>query len=78
MRWSGDKECFINKNTDLNKSAIPILLSKTYEHKTSFFKDLIQDDFMIAVLYYEDNLSEESVRRFMSKDIFLKIKSMCQ
>jgi len=78
MRWSGDKECFINMNIDLSNSAIPVFLSKTNERKTSFFKELTQEDFVIAVLYYDGSLSEESVTKFITKDIFLKIKSMCQ
>lgn len=78
MRWSNDKECFIHMNIDFSSSAIPVSLSKTNERKTQFFKELTQENFVIAVLYYDGSLSDETITKFINKDIFLKIKSMCQ
>lgn len=78
MRWSNDKECFINIKIDFSSSAIPVSLSKTNELKSQFFKELTQENLVIAVLYYDPNLSDDTVTKFINKDIFLKIKSMCQ
>ncbi|MBT8573371.1 hypothetical protein G6699_07270 [Polynucleobacter paneuropaeus] len=78
MRWSNDKECFINMKIDFSSSAIPVSLSKTNELKSQFFKELTQENLVIAVLYYDPNLSDDTVTKFINKDIFLKIKSMCQ
>ena len=78
MRWSNDKECFINMTIDFSRSAIPVSLSKTNELKSQFFKELTQENLVIAVLYYDPNLSDDTVTKFINKDIFLKIKSMCQ
>jgi hypothetical protein len=78
MRWSNDKECFINMKIDFSSSAIPVSLSKTNDLKSQFFKELTQENLVIAVLYYDPNLSDDTVTKFINKDIFLKIKSMCQ
>lgn len=78
MRWINDKECFIDVHIDFSSSAIPVSLARTNERKTQFFKEITQENFLIAVLYYDGKLSDEAVTKFINKDIFLKIKSMCQ
>jgi len=77
MRWSRDKECFINMHIDFSNSAIPLFLDKTYERNTQFFKELTQENSVIAVLYYDSSVSDETISKLLNKDIFLKIKSMC-
>jgi hypothetical protein len=78
IRWSGDKECFTHMNIDIIKSAIPISVSRTGEGKSSNFKELTQENVLITILYFDDKLNDEAVTKLLDKDMFLKIKSLCQ
>jgi hypothetical protein len=78
MRWSLDKECFVKMVLDLSNAASPVTFFRTSNYAGSQFTELTQVDKVVAVLFYDSDLPYSTVKQYLGKTNFLKIKAMCE
>ena len=69
IRWMGDKECYASWNKELKLITGPMNSNK--------FKEIIQLDSLIAIIYFPNNFTESSIKALLNKEGFFKLKSLC-
>lgn len=78
VRWNRDTECFIKMNLDFSNSINPVFLRRTSNVSGNRYKELTQEDRLIAVVYYDADVTDEVASKYLNKENFLSIKGMCE
>jgi len=78
IRWNRDSECFIKMTLDFSNSVNPVFLSRTSNSSSTRFKELTQEERLIAVVFYDAGVSDDVITRYINRETFLSIKAMCE
>jgi len=78
LRWNRDTECFIKMTLDFSNSVNPVVLSRTSNSASTRYKELTQEERVIAVVFYDSIGSNELITKHINRETFLRIKGMCE
>jgi 23S rRNA maturation-related 3'-5' exoribonuclease YhaM len=69
VRWMGDKECYASWDKE-----VKLITSPMKNHK---FKEIVQVDSLIAIVYFPNHLTDTNIKLLFNKEGFFKLKSLC-
>jgi hypothetical protein len=78
VRWNRDTECFIKMTLDFSNAVSPVFLSRTSNNSSPRYKELTQEERLIAVVFYDVSVSDEVITKYINKETFQSLKAMCE